>query len=100
MSFYRSSDGVDVTRNDAMIHPSTPEHEMQVTAATKTAEGHLFNLSNGDALLMKESQTCGGKTCVYPVYMFSNGQIYSARTGRYSATTIAPAMAAVRRYQA
>jgi len=73
---------------------------MQVIAATNTTQGQLFNLSNGDALLMKESQTCGGKVCVYPVYVFSNGRTYSARTGRFSATTIAPAMAAVRRYQA
>ena len=73
---------------------------MQVTAATKTAEGQLFNLSNGDALLMKESVTCGGKPCAYPVYVFANGARCSARTGRFSSTTIAPAMVAVRRFQA
>lgn len=73
---------------------------MQVTAAIKTAEGQLFNLNNGDALLMKESVTIGGKPCAYPVYVYANGSRCSARTGRFSATTIAPAMVAVRRFQA
>ena len=73
---------------------------MKVTAATQNAEGQLFSLSNGDALLMKDSMTCGGKPCTYPVYMFANGARCSARTGRYSATTIVPAMAAVRRFGA
>ena len=73
---------------------------MQVTAATKTAEGQLFNLSNGDALLMKDSVTLGGKPCAYPVYVYANGMQNSARTGRFAARTIHPAMAAVRRFQA
>lgn len=73
---------------------------MQVTAATKTAEGQLFRLNNGDALLMKDSVTIGGRPCVYPVYVYANGARCSARTGRFSATTIAPAMAAVRKFQA
>jgi len=71
---------------------------MQVTAATQTAQGQLYELSNGDALLMKESLTCGGKPCVYPVYQFANGRTYSARTGRFAQSTILPAMAAVRRF--
>lgn len=73
---------------------------MQVTDTTQTAEGQRYQLSNGDALLMKQSLTCGGKPCVSPVYVFANGRTYSARTGRFAATTIAPALAAVRRHQA
>ena len=69
---------------------------MQVTAATKTAEGQLFSLDNGAALLLKNSSN--GTT--FPAYVFANGRTYSARTGRFSTTTIAPAMAAVRRFQA
>jgi hypothetical protein len=73
---------------------------MQVTAATKTAEGQLFSLNNGDSLLMKNSLTIGGKACAYPVSVYANGVRCSARTGRFSATTIAPAMVAVRKFQA
>ena len=72
------------------------ENIMQVTAATNTAEGQLFVLNNGDSLLMKNSSNGAS----FPVYVFANGRTYSARTGRFSATTIVPAMVAVRRYQA
>lgn len=71
---------------------------MQVTAATKTAEGQLFSLNNGDALLMKDSVTLAGKTCAYPVYVYASGVQTSARTGRFSHKTIHPAMVAVRRF--
>lgn len=73
---------------------------MQVTTATKTAEGQLFNLNNGDAVLIKGSVNLGGKPCTYPVYVFASGAQYSARTGRFASTTIRSAMAAVRRFQA
>lgn len=73
---------------------------MQVTAANQTAEGQRYELNNGDALLMKQSVTCGGKPCVYPVYVFANGLRTSARSGRWASSTLVPAMAAVRRYQA
>ena len=73
---------------------------MQVTATTKTAEGQLFSLNNGDALLMKDSVTIGGKPCAYPVYVYANGAQSSARTGRFSHKTIHPAMVAVSRFQA
>lgn len=73
---------------------------MQVTAATKTNEGQLFSLSNGDSLLMKDSVTIGGKPCAYPVYVYASGVQTSARTGRFSHKTIHPAMIAVRRFQA
>ena len=69
---------------------------MQVTATTKTAKGQLFNLDNGAALLLKNSSN--GAT--FPVYVFANGRTYSARTGRFSETTVRPAMAAVRRFLA
>lgn len=72
---------------------------MQVTATNKTVHGQRYELDNGDALLMKEMRTHSGKLVTAPVYVFSNGRTYSARTGRFAATTIAPAMAAVRRYQ-
>lgn len=67
---------------------------MQVTAATKTAEGRLFSLDNGAALLLKNSSN--GAT--FPVYVFANGRTYSARTGRFSDTTVRPAMSAVRKF--
>lgn len=73
---------------------------MQVTANTQTAKGQRYELSNGDALLMKEMKAPSGKVIIEPVYVFSNGRTYSARSGRFAATTIAPAMAALRRYQA
>lgn len=72
---------------------------MQVTTATKTAQGQRFELNNGDALLMKEMRAPSGKVVIEPVYQFANGRTYSARTGRYAGTTILPAMAAVRRFQ-
>lgn len=73
---------------------------MQVTAITQTASGQRYELSNGDALLMKEMKAPSGKVVIEPVYVFANGRTYSARTGRFAATTITPAMAAVSRYQA
>ena len=69
---------------------------MQVTAATKTAEGQLFNLDNGTALLLKNSSN----GAIFPVYVFPNGRTYSARTGRFSETTVRPAMDAVRKFLA
>ena len=73
---------------------------MQVTATNTATNGQRYELSNGDALLMKEMRAPSGKLVIEPVYVFANGRTYSARTGRFAATTIAPAMAAVRRYQA
>lgn len=73
---------------------------MQVTTVTQTEAGQQFNLDNGDALLLKAYVTCSGKAMTYPVYTKPNGRTYSARTGGYAATTVQPAMAAVRRFLA
>ncbi len=73
---------------------------MQVTNSTKTEQGQRFDLNNGDALLMKEMRAPSGKIVLSPVYVFANGRTYSAHTGRFSDTTILPAMAAIRRFQA
>lgn len=70
---------------------------MHVTSITNTADGKLYNLNNGDSLLLKEYTTCTGEKMVRPVYRFSDGRSTGARTGAYAATTILPAMAAARR---
>ncbi len=67
---------------------------MKVTTASQTAEGKRYSLNNGDALLMKVS----GRT-TYPVYVFANGRTYSARTGRFSRSTVIPACVAVQRFE-
>jgi len=73
---------------------------MQVTTAANTIEGKLYSLTNGDALLMRESVGLNGKPLVYPVYVYANGRTCSARTGRFSHLTVIPACAAVRRFEA
>lgn len=71
---------------------------MRVTSASQTAEGTLYSLNNGDALLIKETVTIIGRPTKCAVYVFANGRTYSARTGRFSRSTVHPALAAVRHF--
>lgn len=86
--------------SDTKCTETQPENSMQVITATRTEQGTVYSLDNGEALLMKEQRVPSGKLDISPVYLFANGRTYSARTGRFADTTIRPAMAAVRRYEA
>jgi hypothetical protein len=64
---------------------------MNVTSKQVTEQGIRYELSNGCALMVN------GRSASY---VFTNGRTYSARTGRYSQSTIIPAMRAAERFEA